>query len=228
MTDFTAMQVPQPISSAEEPDEAIIERVLGGDSGSFERLMRRYNQRVFRAARSIVRDDAEAEDVAQEAWVRAFVHLDQFAGAARFSTWLLRICVHEALARVRRRARETDWDPLDDESPPMTDHTPEHTAHDRELAAAIERAIDELPTAWRVAFTLRVVEGLSGAETAAVTGIREETVKTRLFRARAQLQHLLADHEDAARVAFAFAGHRCDRMVAGVLARIREIVGARR
>src|SRR5262245_18901957 len=105
-----------PVGST-EGDEEVVAHVRAGQTELFEVLMRRHNQRVFRAARAVLRDDVEAEDVMQEAWVRAYAHLDQFAGKARFSTWLLRIAVHEALARARRRARHADIDPLDDESP---------------------------------------------------------------------------------------------------------------
>jgi RNA polymerase sigma-70 factor (ECF subfamily) len=203
-------------------DEDVIAEVRAGHTDQFEVLMRRYNQRLFRAARAVLRDDAEAEDVMQEAWYRAFAHLDQFAGKARFSTWLLRIAVHEALARVRRRARHADVDPLDDESPAGNSdaETPELAAHRAELSRAIESAVDELPSAFRVVFVLRAIEGLSVSETAEATGLREETVKTRLFRAKGQLQRLLAQHEDSLDEAFAFAGHRCDRAVAVVFARI--------
>ena len=204
-------------------DETVVEEVRAGSIDQFEVLMRRYNQRVFRAARAVLRDDAEAEDVMQEAWVRAYAHLDQFAGKARFSTWLLRIAVHEALARARKRARHADVDPLDDESPDNASaaESPEHAAHSAELSRAIEAAIDELPSAFRVVFMLRAIEGLSVAETAEATGLREETVKTRLFRAKNQLVRLLAEHEDSVTEAFAFAGHRCDRVTARVFARIR-------
>ena len=208
-------------------DEQVVDEVRAGRTEQFEVLMRRYNQRLFRAARAVLRDDAEAEDVMQEAWVRAYAHLDQFAGRARFSTWLLRIAVHEALARARRRARQADVDPLDDESPVAgsSAETPELAVHRAELSRAIEVAVDDLPSAFRVVFMLRAIEGLSVAETAEATGLREETVKTRLFRAKAQLQRLLAQHEEAVVEAFSFAGHRCDRVTTAVLARIRDVRG---
>ena len=201
-------------------DEDIVARVLSGETALFELLMRRHNQRLYRVARGIVGDDAEAEDVTQEAYVRAFQHLGQFAGRAKFSTWLTRIAVHEASARRRRRGRQTDIE----ESMLTLASTvagPEQRAADRELGQAIEAAMDTLPAVYAPVFVLREMEGLSTAETAACLEINEETVKTRLHRARALLRnHLTARIGAAARESFQFAGARCDRMVAAVMARI--------
>ena len=201
-------------------DEDIVARVLGGETALFELLMRRHNQRLYRVARGIVGDDAEAEDVTQEAYVRAFQHLGQFAGRAKFSTWLTRIAVHEASARRRRRGRQIDVE----ESIPALASTaagPEQRAADQELGRAIEAAIDALPVVYGAVFMLREVEGLSTAETAACLEINEETVKTRLHRARALLRnHITARVGAAARESFQFAGARCDRTVAAVMARI--------
>jgi len=201
-------------------DEDIVARVLGGETALFELLMRRHNQRLYRVARGIVGDDAEAEDVTQEAYVRAFQHLGQFAGRARFSTWLTRIAVHEASARRRRRGRHIDVE----ESMPALISTaagPEQLAADQELGRAIEAAMDALPAVYGAVFMLREVEGLSTAETAACLEINEETVKTRLHRARALLRnHITARIGAAARESFQFAGARCDRTDAAVMARI--------
>jgi RNA polymerase sigma-70 factor (ECF subfamily) len=202
-------------------DEVVVARVLAGALASFEVLMRRYNQRVFRAARAVLRDDAEAEDVVQDAWVRAYAHLSQFAGRASFATWLTRIVVHEAIARRRRRMRQV---PLDDHAPALVATTPppDDAAGGREVAAAIERAIDALPTPYRTTFVLRDVQGLDTAETAACLDVPEATVKTRLHRARSLLRTQLGAALDvAADGVFAFAGHRCDRMVATVMSRIQ-------
>jgi RNA polymerase sigma-70 factor (ECF subfamily) len=202
-------------------DEVVVARVLAGALASFEVLMRRYNQRVFRAARAVVRDDAEAEDVVQDAWVRAYAHLDQFGGRASFATWLTRIAVHEAIARRRRRMRQV---PLDDHAPALVATTPppDAAAGDREVAAALERAIDALPTPYRTTFVLRDVQGLDTAETAACLDVPEATVKTRLHRARSLLRTQLGASLDvAADGVFAFAGHGCDRMVATVMARLQ-------
>jgi RNA polymerase sigma-70 factor (ECF subfamily) len=202
-------------------DEVVVARVLAGALASFEVLMRRYNQRVFRAARAVLRDDAEAEDVVQDAWVRAYAHLDQFGGRASFATWVTRIAVHEAIARRRRRMRQV---PIDDHAPALVATTPQPdaAADGREVAAAIERAIDALPTPYRATFVLRDVQGLDTAETAACLDVPEATVKTRLHRARSLLRTQLGATLDvAADGVFAFAGHRCDRTVATVMSRIR-------
>lgn len=201
-------------------DDAIVERVRHGDVALFEVLMRRYNQRLYRTARAIVGDDCEAEDVLQDTYVRAYTHLDQFAGRARFSTWLTKIAVNEALARVRRRGRFVDMEDI------VTDlaspgRGPEQATADGELRTALERAIEMLSDPLRVVFVLRDVEGLSTAETAACLDIPDETVKTRLHRARGALRRsLLARTGEAATAAFHFGAARCDRLVARVLATI--------
>jgi len=201
-------------------DEEIVERTRAGEIALFELLMRRYNQRLYRIARAIVGDASEAEDVVQDAYVRAYEHLDQFAGRARFSTWLTRIAVHEASARLRRRGRYMG---IDDDMPTLASAAagPEERTADRELGHVIEEAVDALPEVYGAAFVLRDVEGLSTAETAACLGISAETVKTRLHRARAILRnHITARIGVAARDAFRFAGARCDQTVAAVMARI--------
>ncbi len=204
-------------------DDAIVARVLAGDVPLFEQLMRRHNARVYRAARAIVRDDAEAEDVMQEAYVRAFEHLRDFEGRARFSTWLVRIAVHEALARVRRRK---SFEPLD----PTTEHAsmrtsphvnPEQQASDVEMRKILEGAVEALSDEFRAVFVLRAVEGMSGADVATALDIPEETVKTRLFRARKHLQQiLLASLEPSLPSVYEFHLSRCDRVVAAVLRRL--------
>jgi len=202
------------------PDEEIVERILGGETALFELLMRRHNQRLYRVTRAIVGDDREAEDVTQDAYVRAFEHLDQFAGRARFSTWLTRIAVHEASARLRRRSRLID---IEESMPTLASAAagPEQRAADHELGQAIEAAVDALPEVYGSVFMLREVEGLSTAETAACLEINEETVKTRLHRARALLRnHITARIGATVRETFQFAGARCDRTVAAVMARI--------
>jgi RNA polymerase sigma-70 factor, ECF subfamily len=201
-------------------DEEIVERVLRGEVPLFELLMRRYNQRLFRVTRAIVKNDGDAEEVTQDAYVRAFEHLDQFAGRARFSTWLTRIAVHEALARRRRQGRETD---LEESMSTLASAAagPEQRAADSELGQVIEAAVEALPQVYASVFMLREVEGLSTAETAACLDIPPETVKTRLHRARALLRnHITARIGVAAREAFQFAGARCDRTIAAVMARI--------
>jgi RNA polymerase sigma-70 factor (ECF subfamily) len=202
-------------------DEDLVARVRGGQVRLFEHLMRRHNQRVYRAARAIVRDEAEAEDVMQDAYVRAYEHLAEFEGRARFSTWVTRIAVHEAFARVRRARRFDALDAESEERAMTPGPSPEQCASDHEMRGVLERAIDTLPEDFRAVFMLRAVEELSGAETAECLGIPEETVKTRLHRARGRLQEaVLTTLEPSLPRAFEFQRPRCDRVVAGVLRRI--------
>jgi RNA polymerase sigma-70 factor (ECF subfamily) len=209
-------------------DEDVVARVRGGDTSLFEVLMRRHNQRLYRAVRAVLRDEAEAEDVMQQAYVSAFAHLDQFAGQAKFSTWLLRIGVNEALGRLRQRHRHLELldEGGDDENPaplPLEARmpTPEDRAAGRELAGLLERTIDELPGGYREVLVLRLVEGLDTAETAAVLELGEEAVKQRLHRARGLVQKLIeARIGAAASAAFEFHAPRCDRVVAAVMARL--------
>jgi len=204
-------------------DEEIVTRILGGETPLFEVLMRRHNERVYRAARAIVRDDLEAEDVMQEAYVNAYAHLAQFDGRAKFSTWLTKIAVYEAIARARRKGR---YEPLDDYSlerimPTTSSPDPERQAFGRELAALIESAVDALGDGYREVFMLRQIEGLSTAETAQVLGVSEDVVKTRFSRARHALQQDLLNRTGAVfATAFTFGQARCDRVVDAVLARI--------
>jgi RNA polymerase sigma-70 factor (ECF subfamily) len=195
------------------------------DPSDFERMMRLYNQRLFRACRSVLRDDAEAEDAAQEAWVLAWRHLDQVDDPARIGAWLTRIAVREALRRAHTLARATpvDQDEIAAEDTVTTHPTPspERATSDREMGRRLEHAIDELPEQFRTVFVLRLVEELSVAETAECLDIAEETVKTRLHRARKRVaDQLLAEAEGAARQVFSFDAERCDRIVAAVLRRI--------
>jgi RNA polymerase sigma-70 factor (ECF subfamily) len=203
-------------------DEEVVERVRAGDRALFEVLMRRHNQRVFRAARSIVRSDDEAEDVMQEGYVLAFQHLGDFAGRSRFSTWLTRIVVHEALKRVRRGKRITFEEDMD-ESPndDQPSDNPEKLAGDRELARAVEQAVEQLPEIFRAVFVLRAVEQMSVSETSEALGVPEDTVKTRLHRARAAIQKRLLERTDSLTSSlYDFHLSRCDRVVATVLARL--------
>ena len=209
--------------SAAMSDEDVVSRVLAGDTPLFEVLMRRHNERVYRVARAILRDDKEAEDVMQEAYVNAYVHLAQFDGRARFSTWLTKIAVYEALRRAKRSRR---YEPLDDRAedtlmPVTPSPDPEHQAFGGELRTLIETAVDSLGDGYREVFMLRQVQGLSTAETADILGVSEEVVKTRLSRARHAIQQNLLEQTGAATAqAFMFGQSRCDDVVAAVLARI--------
>ena len=213
------------VDGGEQADEALIQQVLAGNTALFELLMRRYNERVYRAARSIVRDEHEAEDVMQQVYVNAFTHLSQFNGAARFSTWLTRIAVNEALARVRRQGRYDSFDEQRSKVEPFATHhpadDPERQAFAQELRGLLERAIDSLPNGMREVFVLREVEGLSTLEVAECLDVSEDVVKTRLSRGRALLRQLLMERTGAAAPeAFRFYRPRCDRVVAAVLATI--------
>jgi RNA polymerase sigma-70 factor, ECF subfamily len=220
------------IDAPELSDDAIVQQVLAGRTVLFELLMRRYNERIYRAARAIVRDDREAEDVMQQAYVNAFENLRQFRGQAQFSTWLTRIAVNEALARLKKRDRYT---PLHDDHSEremsMANHSvsdPERQAFGGELLNLLESAIDRLPDGSREVFVLREVEDLSTAETAASLGVSEDVVKTRLSRARAALRRDLFERTGAvAAEAFRFHRSRCDRVVAQVLARLAAGSGPR-
>jgi RNA polymerase sigma-70 factor (ECF subfamily) len=215
-----------PLTSMTLSDEEIVSRILAGETPLFEVLMRRHNQRVYRAARAILRDAREAEDVMQEAYVNAYAHLRQFDGRARFSTWLTKIAVYEALARVRRQRRD---EPPDDSSletfmPVTPSPDPERQAFGRELGALIESAIDNLGDGYREVFMLRQVEGLSTAETADVLGVSDDVVKTRFSRARHALQRDLTDRTGAAASSvFTFGQARCDFVVTSVLERLRGL-----
>ena len=213
-------------AQAPDSDDALVPRILAGESALFEHIMRRHNQRLFRTARAILNDDAEAEDVMQETYTRAFAHLGQFRGDAQLGTWLVRIAVHEAFARVRRRRRLAPLPPGDDvEALPMPDRStpidPEREANNAELRRLLEHAIDELPETYRTVFVLREVEGLSTATTADCLGVSEEVVKTRLSRARLRLRDQLYERAGVvATSAFTFGAERCDRVVAAVLTRL--------
>lgn len=209
-------------------DEEVVRRVCAGDTPLFEVLMRRHNQRLYRVARAILRDDAEAEDVMQQAYVDGYRHLAQFAGRASFATWLTKIAVHEALARLRRRGREllsdppseSDEDTMSTLKSPRPD--PEAQALQGEARALLESAIEALPVTYRSVFVMREVEGLSTAETAECLELSDEAVKTRLHRARALLREELFERAGiAASTAFSFHLSRCDGVVAAVFERLR-------
>ncbi len=209
-------------------DEEIVRRVLEGDLVLFELLMRRHNQRVYRAIRSILRDDGESEDVMQEAYVRAYEHLAQFEGRAQFSTWLTRIAVNEALKRLADRGR---LDPLDEEQYEGEDGTmaafqshsptPESNASNSELKDLLEEAILALPITYRAVTVLRDVEEMSTAEAAEVLSITETNVKVRLHRAHELLRGALFARAGATSTqAFRFHASRCDRVVRGVFEKL--------
>jgi RNA polymerase sigma-70 factor (ECF subfamily) len=230
--------LPDPATPAfvlDDPD--LVERVAHDDHAAFETLMRRHNSRLFRVARAILRDDAEAEDALQDAYLDAYRHITEFRGGAQLASWLTRIVINQALMRLRRRRRDrvvvsfgkrwtveprvesgqVEADVADEES-----KSPSGILLQGEIRRLLERRIDALPVAFRMVFVMRDVEDMSVQETAECLSIPASTVRTRLFRARSLLREALARDLDAATTGvFGFAGERCDRIVAGVLARRR-------
>jgi RNA polymerase sigma-70 factor, ECF subfamily len=208
-------------------DEEVVRRVLAGETALFEIIMRRYNQRLYRMARAILRDDSEAEDVMQDAYVRAYEHLSQFAGRSQFSTWLTRIAIHEALGRSKKRKRTEQFGTIDSSdgdtevNVAATALNPEEQTSAAELGKALESAILAIPDQYRLVLMMRDVEQLNTAETADALELTEENVKVRLHRARAMVRKELFTRAGAeAPRAFGFMGERCDRVVASVMERI--------
>ena len=211
-------------------DAELVELARLRDEPAIRTLTRRYNRRLFRLARSVLRNDAEAEDVVQEAWVRAFTALNGFRGDAAFSTWLTRIALNEALGRRRRQRPTVDWETYGDVaseaeiinfpvSAMVSD--PERTMARSEIRDVLERSIDELPDAFRAVFVARIVEGMTVEETAELFALKPETVKTRLHRARSLLREGL-DRQlgPALTETFPFGGSRCERMTEAVVQRL--------
>lgn len=210
-------------------DYALVRRVLAGDSAAFALLMRRFNGRLYRLARAIVGDDAEAEDALQDAYLNAYRSLRQFRGDSSLATWLSRLVVNECLGRMRRNARRQNVIPItpspadgEIEAVPSDEVGSPDVAADRaQMRAILERRIDALPESFRAVFVLRSVEELSVEETAECLDIPAETVRSRHFRAKSLLREALAREVDIAeRNVWEFAGARCDRIVAQVLARL--------
>jgi RNA polymerase sigma-70 factor (ECF subfamily) len=213
-------------SAAAAGDAELLTLMRRGEADAFAVLMRRNNRRLYRLARSIVKDDAEAEEVVQESYLRALTHLEGFKGEASLATWLARIVSNEALGRLRRRRPTVALDDVAEtlvasEGAGTGQPGPEHAAARREIRFLIESAIDELPPNFRVVFMLRAVEQMSIEETAASLGIPRETVKTRFHRANRLLRQALSTQlESILDDAFPFAGARCDRMMAQVLEKL--------
>ncbi|REG37790.1 RNA polymerase sigma-70 factor (ECF subfamily) [Archangium gephyra] len=209
-------------------DEELVRRVCAGETALFEVLMRRNNARVYRAVRALLRDEDEAEDVMQQAYVLAFTHLEQFKGSARFSTWLLRIAVNEALLHLRKRSRLVSLDGGADDvleaGMKLVERNtpdPERQSAEREFVRLLEATIDALPASSRVVLMLREVDGLSTAETAEVLSVSQDVVKTRLHRARELLREEMENRlEDQLEEVFSFLAPRCDRVVAAVMSRL--------
>lgn len=220
-----------PLSSDLE-DAKLVSALRQGDAQAFEGIMRRYNQRLFRVARSILHNETEAEDAVQEAWLRAFTHMDKLQDTNRLGGWLSRIAANEALDRLRRRgpALPDDAEALSERiaapgaSAPLP--TPEAEERRREARNLIEQAVDRLPENFRMVFVLRAVEELTIEETAQILAIPRDTVKTRLHRANKLLREDLKGVLEATLPdVFGFDGARCDRIVARVQHALHEASG---
>jgi RNA polymerase sigma-70 factor (ECF subfamily) len=224
----------QPVRPPASPDTAesdLVSRAAAGDGAAFEVLMRRYNQLLFRTARSILKGDADAEDAVQEAYLRAWRALGSFRSESRLSTWLVRIVTNEALGRLRRTSAQVIpleaamTSPDSGTQAALTDapdRGPEQSALRAEVRKIVETRIDLLPEVYRTVFMLRAVEEMSVEDVAQALDIPEATVRTRFFRARGLLREGLASEMDTALgEVFAFDGARCDHIVANVLGRGR-------
>jgi|SRR5215831_18027373 len=212
-------------------DSQLVQLARQRDGGAFRIIMQRNNQRLYRIARAVMCDDSEAEDVVQEAYVRAFISLDTFRGDSSLATWLSRIVLNEAFGRLRCRRPTVDLAVIENRQPsqgqiipfplaiPPLD--PERTVAQREIQRLVEQAIDDLPEAFRTVLVARVIEEMSVKDTADLFGLRAETVKTRLHRARELLKDALEKHMDLVLTdAFPFGGQRCERMTSHVLQRL--------
>ena len=214
-------------------DAELADRMAAGDTVALEWVMRRHNHSLYRAARSILKNEQEAEEAVQDAYLKGYRNIGQFHGHAKLSTWLTRIAINEALVRRRKCQRRAAIIPLDADTavdshtgdnapmPNKTSASPERDAERADVRRLIERNIDKLPEAFRCVFVLRALEELTVEETASCLDIREATVRSRYFRARSLMRDAIAreidlEYEDA----FRFSGARCDRIVVGVLVRL--------
>lgn len=222
-------QTPQ-IAPAGTADAELVRRAMARDEAAVRAIMQANNRRLYRLARGILRNDSEAEDVVQDAYVRAFTHLESFRGDFSLATWLARIAMNEALGRLRRQRPNVDIDNL----PPgaleaqiiqfplsAAVEDPEKSMAQREIQHVVEHAIDELPEAFRIVFITRVIEGMNVEETAEILALKPETVKTRLHRARTMLRDNVEKKiGPVVMEAFPFAGKRCERLTEAVLKKL--------
>jgi RNA polymerase sigma-70 factor, ECF subfamily len=217
------------IAPVETGDAELVRRARVRDEVAIRSIMQSNNRRLYRLARGILRNDSEAEDVVQETYVRAFTHLDSFRGDSSFATWLARIAMNEALGRLRRQRPGVEWTSLPPgvleaqiiPFPLSAPSDPEKTMAQREIQDVVEHAIDDLPGAFRMVFITRVIEGMNVEETAEILGLKPETVKTRLHRARTMLRDNVEKKiGPVVMEAFPFAGKRCERLTDTVLKRL--------
>jgi RNA polymerase sigma-70 factor (ECF subfamily) len=220
--------IPQ-VAPLDTGDTELVRRALARDEAAVRAIMQANNRRLYRLARGILRNDSEAEDVVQEAYVRAFTHLESFRGDSSLSTWLSRITMNEALGRLRRRRPAVELDALTPgtreaeiiQFPLAVSDDPEKSMAQREIQAVVEHAIDELPEAFRLVFITRVIEGMNVEETAEILSLKPETVKSRLHRARTMLRdNVERKIGPVVMEAFPFAGRRCERLTDAVLKRL--------
>ncbi len=221
---------PSPRIAAATGDAELIRRACNRDEAAIRQIIQSNNGRLYRVARGILRNDSDAEDVVQETYLRAFTHLESFRGESTLGTWLVRIALNEALARLRRQKPSVEWNSL---PPGMLEaqilqfplsaapEDPEKTMAQREIQSVVENAIDELPEAFRIVFITRVIEGMNVEETAEILQLKPETVKTRLHRARSMLRDKVERKiGPVVMEAFPFAGKRCERLTDAVLKRL--------
>lgn len=231
MSQLPASSAPAPLLNVLDvlDDAELARRIAAADPVAFETLMRRYNGRLFRVARAILKDDSDAEDALQDAYLDAYRHMADFRGGAQLATWLTRIVVNQSLMRLRKQKRDRVVVPFGDRHGTEREHvdtdvadphteSPTHAMLRAEIRVMLERRIDELPIAFRTVFVMREVEEMTVEETATCLAIPAATVRSRLFRARALLRESLArDVDMATGDVFSFAGERCDRIVTRVL-----------
>jgi RNA polymerase sigma-70 factor, ECF subfamily len=218
------------------PDSELVRRVAAQDHEAFRVLMKRHNQMLYRAARSVLKNEPEAEDAVQEAYMQAYRAMKDFRGDAKLSTWLVRIVVNEAITRLHKNTRRAeviqleggdlqhDQHSSEDSMNESAPENPDGAAQRAETRRLLEAKIDQLPDAFRTVFVLRAVEEMTVEETAVALGIPEATVRTRFFRAKGLLREALSREIDLAHGdAFSFAGARCDRITANVMARLESM-----
>jgi RNA polymerase sigma-70 factor (ECF subfamily) len=222
------------LPAPESDDADLVHRARNREEAAIRAIMQANNRRLYRIARGIVRNDGEAEDIVQAAYVRAFTHLDEFRGESALATWLARITMNEALGRLRRQRPTVEWTTLQPGAleaqiiqfpGAVSPEDPEKIMAQREIQSVVEHAIDDLPEAFRMVFITRVIEGMNVEETAEILGLKPETVKTRLHRARAMLRdNVERQIGPVVMEAFPFAGKRCERLTAAVLRQLGLIV----
>ncbi|HET6527414.1 MAG TPA: RNA polymerase sigma factor [Balneolaceae bacterium] len=204
------------------PDERVVERILNGEKELFEILMRRYNQRLFRAVRSYLRDEDDVNDTLQDSYLKAYQKLYQFKGDAAFSTWLVRIGINEALQRLRKQKanQEVSIDRNENiQFANKVDMNPEKKVINHENRQLIERAVDRLPEKYRTIYMLREIEGMKNAEISECLELTESNVKVRFYRARNLLKESLYELSADAEI-FEFGNEKCDRLVEKVMERL--------